>query len=190
MARSGEELINPATGLRTVFRQTAAETGGDLLQVDWIGAPGWTTGPDHVHPLQAERFEVISGELGLRVDGVERTLLVGEAIEAPAGAHHAAWNAGADEVHALVDFRPALRTEIAFESLAGLARDGKTTKAGIPKNPLLAALLLRHFEDEIYFVRPPLALQRLLLTPLAGLARLLGYRPQYPYRHGEPVVVG
>ena len=36
----------------------------------------------------------------------------------------------------LVDFRPALRTEIAFEALAGLARDGKTTKAGIPKNPL------------------------------------------------------
>ena len=52
MARAGDELINPATGLRTVFRETAAETGGELLQVDWIAAPGWTTGPDHVHRLQ------------------------------------------------------------------------------------------------------------------------------------------
>lgn len=75
----------------------------------------------------------------------------------------------------LVDFRPALRTEVAFETLAGLERDGKTTKAGVPKNPMRAALLLRHFEDEVYFVRPPLALQRVVLGPLATLGRLLGY---------------
>src|SRR3712207_6308408 len=63
---------------------------------------------------------------------------------------HAAWNAGDDEVHVLVDFRPALRTETAFETLAGLARDGKTNKVGAPRNPLRLALVLRHFEDEIY----------------------------------------
>ena len=43
LVRPGDELVNPATGLRTVFRETAACTGGELLQVDWIGAPGWTT---------------------------------------------------------------------------------------------------------------------------------------------------
>ena len=61
-------------------------------------------------------------------------------IVAEAGAPHAAWNAGEERVHVLVDFRPALRTEVAFETLAGLARDGKTTKTGVPSNPLLAAL--------------------------------------------------
>jgi hypothetical protein len=35
-----------------------------------------------------------------------------------------------------------LRTATAFHVLAGLARDEKTTKAGIPKNPLQAALTL------------------------------------------------
>ena len=72
MARAGDELVNPVTGLRTVFRKTAQETDGELLQVDWIGDPGWTTGPDHVHPHQEERFEVLSGKLGLRVEGIER----------------------------------------------------------------------------------------------------------------------
>jgi hypothetical protein len=72
MAKAGDELINLVTGLRTVFRKTARNTDGDLLQVDWIGSPGWTTGPEHVHPLQEERFEVLSGKLGLRVDDVER----------------------------------------------------------------------------------------------------------------------
>ena len=58
--------------LRTVFRKTAQDTSGELLQVDWSGSPGWSTGPDHVHPRQEERFEVLSGKLGLRVGGVER----------------------------------------------------------------------------------------------------------------------
>jgi quercetin dioxygenase-like cupin family protein len=185
MAKAGDELLNPVTGLRTVFRKTSRETDGELLQVDWLGSPGWTAGPDHVHPYQEERFEVISGKLGLRVDGVERVLREGEGIIAPAGSAHAAWNAGDDTVHALVDFRPALRTERAFETLAGLARDGKTNRAGAPKNPLRLALVLREFEDEIYFVRPPLAVQRVILGALAKVARLLGYRAEYPYPYAR-----
>ena len=189
MAKAGDELVNPMSGLRTVFRKTAQETSGELLQVDWIGSPGWTTGPDHVHPLQEERFEVLSGKLGLRVKGVERVHNVGEVIVAPAGSAHAAWNASSDDqVHILVDFRPALRTERAFETLAGLARGGKTNRAGVPKNPLRLALILRHFKDEIYFVRPPLAVQRVIFGVLAKVGWLLGYRAEYPYpytRHSE-----
>lgn len=185
MARAGDELLNPATGLRTVFRETAQSTGGDLLQVDWIGRPGWTTGPDHVHPYQEERFEVLSGKLGLRVGGVERVHGPGEVFVVSAGSAHAAWNAGDVDVHVLVDFRPALRTEIAFETLAGLARAGKTLGSGVPRNPLTLALVLREFEDEIRFVRPPLAVQKVLLAPLATIARVLGYRAEYPYRSGE-----
>ena len=131
MARAGDELVNPATGLRTVFRETAQTTNGEVLQVDWIGRPGWTTGPDHVHPRQEERFEVLGGQLGLRANGVERDHGPGDVVVLPAGTPHAAWNAGDGDVHVLVDFRPALRTEIAFETLAGLARDGKTTAAGV-----------------------------------------------------------
>jgi quercetin dioxygenase-like cupin family protein len=188
MAKAGDELLNSVTGLRTVFRKTAEETSGELLQVDWIGEPGWTTGPDHVHPRQEERFEVLSGRLGPRVGGVERVHSAGDVVVAPAGAPHAAWNAGDGEVHVLVDFRPALRTEIAFETLAGLARDGKTNGAGAPRNPLLLALVLREFEDEIYFVRPPLAIQRVIFGVLAKVGWLLGYRAEYPYpyaRHSE-----
>ena len=48
MARASDELVNPVTGLRTVFRKTARDTAGELLQLDWIGEPGWTTGPDLV----------------------------------------------------------------------------------------------------------------------------------------------
>ncbi len=189
MARFGDELINPVIGLRTVFRKTAKDTGGELLQVDWIGSPGWTTGPDHVHRCQDERFEVLSGKLGLRVEGVERVLEEGGGDNSPAGSAHAAWNASGDEMHALVDFKPALRTEVAFETLARQSREGKTNSAGAPKNPLLLALIMREFEEEIYFVSPPLFVQRVVFGALAGVARLLGYRAEYPYpypRQSEP----
>jgi quercetin dioxygenase-like cupin family protein len=181
MAVAGTQLVDPGTGLRTVFRETARDTDGELLQVDWIGESRWTTGPDHVHPHQEERFEVLSGSLGLRVNGVEGVHDPGDVIVAEAGAPHAAWNAGDGEVHLLVDFRPALRTEVAFEALAGLAQDGKTTKSGAPRNPLMGALVLRTFDPEIYFVKPPHAVQRAILGPLAALARALGYRAEYPY---------
>jgi len=181
MARAGAELWNPATQLRTVFRETAESTAGELLQVDWIGSPGWTTGPDHVHRLQEERFEVLCGTLGLRAGGVERVHGPGDVVVVPAGEAHAAWNAGDDDVHVLVDFRPALRTEIAFETLAGLAQAGRTIGPGVPRNPLRLALVLREFEDEIRFVQPPATVQKLILGPLAALGRLLGLSATYPY---------
>jgi hypothetical protein len=69
MARAGDELVDPITGERMIFRKTAKETDGELLQLDRIGKAGWKAGPLHVHPYQEERFEVISGTLGSHVAG-------------------------------------------------------------------------------------------------------------------------
>lgn len=183
MVKAGDEMVNEVTGLRTIFRKTAADTDGEFLQVDWIGGPGWKAGPRHVHRKQLERFTVISGTLGVHVDGAERDYGPGEVAEAPAGAVHTAWNAGGagEEVHALVEFEPALDAEVPLETLAGLSRDGKVNKAGVPKNPFRLALLVHDYEDELYLASPPLFVQRAIFGPLAFLGRLLGYRAEYPY---------
>jgi quercetin dioxygenase-like cupin family protein len=187
MARAGDEMVDPNTGERTIFRKTAKETDGELLQLDWIGKAGWVAGPPHVHPYQEERFEVISGTLGSHVAGVERIHEAGEVVTAPAGSVHTVWNAGGEEeeVHTLVEFRPALRMETVLETLTGLARDGKTNKAGVPKNPLRLALIAHDYEDEIYLAQPPLFVQRVIFGVLAKVGRLFGYRAEYPYPYGE-----
>jgi quercetin dioxygenase-like cupin family protein len=187
MVKTGDEMVNEVTGLRTVFRKTAADTGGELLQVDWIGNPDWTAGPKHVHRKQVERFTVVSGALGVHVDGADRVYGPGEVAEAPAGSVHTAWNAGkgGEKVHALVEFEPALRSEVPLETLAGLARDGKVNGEGVPKNPFRVALLIRDYEDELYLARPPLLVQRAIFGPLALIGRLLGYRAEYPYSGAE-----
>src|SRR5215217_4068074 len=187
MARAGDEIVDPNTGERLIFRKTAKETDGELLQLDWIGKAGWKAGPLHVHRYQEERFEVISGTLGSHVAGVERIHEVGEVVVAPAGSVHTVWNAGGEEeeVHSLVEFRPALRTETVFETVAGLAQDGKTNKAGIPKNPLRLALIVHDYEDEFYLAQPPLFVQRVIFGVLAEVGRLLGYRAEYPYPYAD-----
>jgi quercetin dioxygenase-like cupin family protein len=182
MARAGDELINPMTGLRTIFRRTSRDTDGKLIQLDWIGNPGWVAGPDHVHRHQEERYEILSGQMRSRVDGVERVHKAGDVIIAPAGSTHTVWNdSDEDSLHLRVEIRPALRSEAVLEALAGLARDGKTNQDGVPTDLLQMALIANEYEEEIYPAWPPLPFQKAIFGTLASIARLLGYRADYPY---------
>ena len=65
---------------------------------------------------------------------------------------------------------PALRMEQLFETAVGLAEQGRTMSGGIPK-PLDLALFTEEFEDEVQGAFPPRWLQRIVLAPLAWLAR-------------------
>ncbi len=50
-------------------------------------------------------------------------------VEIPKGGRRVWRNGGEDELHFLVGFRPALRTEAFIKTFFGLAKDGKT---GLP----------------------------------------------------------
>lgn len=186
MARTGDVLEHPVTRERIVWRQVAEDTRGELLQIDLFAQPGGFVAAEHVHPNQEERFEVLAGTLALRVDGRERTLGVGEVAVVPAGRPHAWWNAAPEEAHVLGEVRPALRTEMFFETFFGLAKDGKTNRRGLP-NPLQLAVLMREYEDELRLARPSITIQRGLFGPLAVLGRLLGYRGWYPRYTAKPL---
>lgn len=143
MARSGDELVHPLTGERIVFRRTAAETGGLLLEMDdYWEAPGHRT-PEHIHPGMQERWEVIAGTACFRIDGVERLAGPGESIVAPAGTPHMAWNAGDEPVHLRIQMRPALDWERFVSRLFALGSQ-RTAGSG---EALLA--LMREFPAEI-----------------------------------------
>ena len=186
MAKSGDVLQHPITGERVIWRKVAADTQGQLLQGDLFAEPGGFVAAAHVHPHQEERFEVVSGTLRLRIDGEERLLAPGDVAVIPPGRSHVWWNAGEEEVHVLGEFRPALRTEVFFETFFGLAADGKTNRKGLP-NPMRLAVLMREYEDEIHLAKPPLKAQRALFGPMAAVGRLIGYRGWYPKYSTDPL---
>jgi mannose-6-phosphate isomerase-like protein (cupin superfamily) len=146
---------------------------------------------EHIHPQIEERFRVISGTLGMRMDGVECELHAGEEATASPGTPHDWWNAGDEYASVLVEVsgpdQQAARFEAMIATIFGLANDGRTNDKGLP-NPLQLALMAREFEDVIRFTRAPQAIQAPLFTALGGLGRMRGLRavyPEYLHPHGR-----
>jgi mannose-6-phosphate isomerase-like protein (cupin superfamily) len=174
MAHVGQTLVNRASGERITFRDTSANTDGELVAIDLeLPVGGRVPGPLHLHPVQTERFEVVRGTVRFRVRhdridvGPDGTLVV------PPGVPHNFANAGAETALMRVEVTPALKMEQLFETAVALADQGRTMMGGIPK-PLDLALFTREFEQEVQAAFPPRWLQRAALAPLAWLANRRG----------------
>jgi quercetin dioxygenase-like cupin family protein len=185
MAHLGQTLENPASGERITFRQTAAETNGELVAVD-LELPQYARVPGglHIHPSQEERFQVVTGTMRFRLRGERVIAGPGTVVVVPPGISHDFANAGGEDALVRVEIRPALKMEQLFETAVRLAEEGRTMRKGIPK-PLDLALFTREFEQEVQAAFPPLWLQRLALAPLAWLATRRGYATRYT---SEPTV--
>jgi mannose-6-phosphate isomerase-like protein (cupin superfamily) len=175
VAKAGKVIESPST--RLVFRQTAADANGQLLRFEQFVRPATPEVLTHVHPRQEERFEVVEGRMGVRAAGHERILAAGEEVVVSPGTPHTFWNAGEDELHQVVELRPALRSETFFETVFGLQRDGKITDRGMPNIFLMAPVV---YEYENYLPRILISVQKVLFGALAFVGRLLGYHASYP----------
>jgi quercetin dioxygenase-like cupin family protein/uncharacterized protein YndB with AHSA1/START domain len=159
-------------GVRVEMLRTARETGGELLEFDVIGRSRGLLAQSHVHTTQAERLEVISGAMRLRIDGLERLLREGDSMEVPPGTPHSQLPAGEGAGRVRVRVRPAGRTEAFLERLAELCREGQINRFGFPR-PVAGAQLVRDFADTGHATRPPLPVQRALAGLVVALTRTL-----------------
>jgi quercetin dioxygenase-like cupin family protein len=171
MITPGQTLENPVTGERFRFTATAATTGGELLAFDFALRPGGAVPVPHVHPIQTERFEVVAGRMRFRV-GL-RTVIAGpgDVVEVAPGVMHSFANAGDDEARLRVEVRPALKMEEMFAEVVAMAKAGRMTRRGLPRNPLDLATLARRYDQEAHAPFVSVAVQRMLLAPLVASAR-------------------
>src|SRR3954454_3678514 len=154
VAQTGDVLESTATGERLVFRRVDA----DVLEYDlWFRPRGFAAQP-HLHPSQDERHTVVEGRLGLEVNGEHRVLEAGDSVVVPARTRHRIAPVDGQQVHALFEIRPALRSAELLERLFSLGE-----KPGL----LALAQVGRDFRAEGYATRPPLAVQKALFDPLA-----------------------
>ena len=180
MPYAGQVLKNPYTGERIIFEQTERDTGGSLVSFEhFMQTRTAPTFPEHVQLNHEEWFEILEGNAHYRLEGVERQAHAGETVIIPPGAIHInCWNKDPDELHMRHSFRPALGTDIFFETLFTLAMQGKANAKG-EVNVLQLAVIGNEIESQTFNAGIPISLQRLALPVLAMVGRLIGYRARY-----------
>ncbi len=173
-----ETVRNPAIGHRVTFLLTADQTNGELLQILYVVEEPETEPaiPLHIHLRSSERFETVSGRLGVILEGERRVLEAGEEVFIPPRTPHTFWNAGQDELRFITDVRPPGRLQTYWETVFSLAEDGRVGENGLPN--LLQLAVLAPLADS-YDPGIPLPLMKVLIAVLGGVGRLLGYRESY-----------
>ena len=151
---------------------TIRRSDPEVLEVEAEYGPSGRRPPKHLHPIQDEHFEVLSGRLQVRLDGSERTLTAGETIDIPRGTAHQMWNPGGEPARVLWQTRPAGRTEQWFRDIDALHRSGRVRSNGMP-SPLAFGVFLREYRDIFRLAPEP---PRPALALLGKIGRLRGYR--------------
>lgn len=176
MAKSGDELLNPATGQRLRILRSSEEMRGDLLEMEATFPAASEEPPEHLHPIQEEDYRVVSGSIRVRINGQERRLAEGDRLIVPPGIPHAVWNAGLADAEVRWLVKPALRTEAFLETLFRLGREGKVDDRGLP-GLLHWAVLVWNYRQEIRLTTPPEPLGTPFFALLAAIGKLRGFRP-------------
>jgi mannose-6-phosphate isomerase-like protein (cupin superfamily) len=167
MATSGEQISNPDTGFGLRFLKTAADTDGELLEMEATYEGSSAKPVEHFHPHQREHFEILEGTLHARIGGEERALRAGDTLDVEAGVPHAMWNQGPERARTLWQTRPALKTENFFETIVGLGGAGKP-------GALQTAVIANTYRDEFRTTSPPQAIQSVVVPMFGTIGRLLG----------------
>lgn len=169
MVESGH-TIEYATGERIIFRETAADTGGESVVLEVLLPPHSAGLGMHVHPGQEERLQVLGGQLAMRVDGRTSVVDPGGRVTVRAGAPHAYWNESEEPVQLVVEIRPALGLE------SFLVQHCRIAGSGTRRLLQLAVVAHAHF-DTVRLHRPHRLIQRAALSVAAPVGRAFGLAP-------------
>lgn len=178
MLEAGEVIENTQSGERATVRTGRLDTDGKLVEADFLLEAGGAVAAAHVHPYQTETFEVLEGEVLIRIGSEEILAVPGTRYVAPPGVPHRMLNHSGRDARLLSSAAPAMRMDELLETLWGLASDGRTNRFGHP-NPLRAAAIAAEFRDEFRLAWPPTWVQDLIFRPLLPLARALRYPGTY-----------
>lgn len=182
MAHKGLILENPDSGDIYEFLDTSSSTDGARVSMRLTLHTRGPLVPDHIHTLQDEHFEVLSGQLTIRENGQSRLLTAGQSAPLLRDIPHNHYNDSDEPVVFIHTVTPALDIEHLFETIIGLTRDGKVKNG---KSGLLQELVvLRYLDSKAYLADMPIGLQKALMHTVAPVARMMGYRAIYPQYSG------
>lgn len=161
--------IDNGHGERLTFTGITNGPTGERALAEGIAQPG-AGPPMHVHHLQDEAVQVVSGRLGYQIlNGPEQFAGPGELVVWPAGTAHRWWNAGSDELHSTGWCEPPDNVEFYLSSLfASIKENGG--RPGV----FDAAFLTTRYRTEFELIALPLVVRRVVMPILYGVGKILG----------------
>ena len=176
-----QHTIDPVLRQRFAFTTTRDDDGEEVLHVEtWVDPGGGVT--PHVHPAMEERFEVLEGTVSFLAGRRWTPYVAGHTAIVPPGTRHAYRNDSDETAHMVCHVRSPSTLQPFLEDASALGRAGLTTRRALPKSPralMIAGLLVDENRTMVELGFPPLpppAIQRIVMPPLAALARRRGYR--------------
>jgi quercetin dioxygenase-like cupin family protein len=91
LAKAGSKILD-SEGYGLIFRQTAQDTNGKLLEMDAFYRPHGNLPPPHLHPAQEEHFEILSGTFRVHLANAVVDYKPGGSFHVPIGVTHAMHN--------------------------------------------------------------------------------------------------
>jgi mannose-6-phosphate isomerase-like protein (cupin superfamily) len=165
MAEAGDRFAMP-DGSVYVLRRPAASTGGTFVEMEFVLPSGCVPPPPHVHRHGVEEYEVVEGSFEVVVDGVWRTLGVGDGAVVPVGALHTFRNRSGAPVRVVNRHRPAMGFEDFIAAVCGALGAAGVRRARDPRVPVVLAKVMLEYEDTLAAGR---ARERVGLRALAAL---------------------
>lgn len=127
----GEGETASLRGTEVVFKATGKREGGGPTVIEFIAAPGFSTG-DHVHSTIEEIFYVLDGEFNIRAGEWTSRIGAGTFVRVPPNTAHGFGNPGSAPATLLLIISPAGVHEDYFRELAAiLAKPGPPDAAAI-----------------------------------------------------------
>lgn len=173
----GKILVNPLDGNTFEFLETAQSTNGERVKIRMTLNSKGALVPNHIHAIQDELYEVESGKFTMFVKGRRQVLAAGEQMLTPMNTPHNHYNEFDEPAVVIQTVSPALDFDLLMENLIGLASDGKM-KNGKPS--LMQELVgLKYLDSKSYLADMPLGIQKVLMSLVGPIGRLMGYRAIY-----------
>lgn len=185
MVQIGDEMTNPQTGERFVWRATRASTDGAYCEFDlYLTADARVAAP-HRHPAQVEQFTVVTGDFALASPRLTGSFGPGDVATIPADTPHRWANTSGEAAHVVVRVTPALHIEDYFARFCAIATAGRAASSGLPRSPLELAVLFDAYREEFALASRPL---HRIASPVIALLAALGRRRGLVSGHpGDPV---
>ena len=164
--------VSAILGVKIICNNTPAENLLDRpISVEAHFVPG-ALSSQHIHPLQDENYQVLSGTLDLFLDNQWHKVEPGQSISIPKGKVHAFRNSTNELTTTINTHDPGLRFQEYLEVMEKLIQEGKITGMSGLRNGIYLSLHSLEFSNDVVLIQPPYWFRKLV----ANIGQLFGYK--------------